>query len=425
LAETTSDTGKRVLLVTFNGALVTYLNSLAPDELYNVDVRTYHRFARGYLASQNRMRHGAIANPDRRRGLIRRAVQDAIATNGGHTLLARPLGMFSDEFEWIAKSGIQTASDYTNAERVGRAGIRMARSDRAMLFAIYQRYLNLRKEAGFDYDWDDVATAALDAFHQDQSPKMYQHVVIDEGQDFSPVMLKSLAAAIPGDGSLTFFGDVAQQIYGTRISWRSAGLANPRTWNFEENYRNSKQIAQLGLAISRMPYFQGTVDLVVPREPRADGPLPTIVRCDSVAAELRFAVDQAVRLATTRSVAILMRDRDRETYFLDELAEREVAVRRLHATMRTWTSGPGVAVGTYHAAKGLEFDTVILPCCDENVLPDPDRVASWSLDEAMAEDGRLLYVAVTRAKTGLIITHSRTLTPLLPADNSLYQRVEV
>jgi hypothetical protein len=32
-------------LVTFNNALVTYLQHLRPAELANVDVRTYHRFA--------------------------------------------------------------------------------------------------------------------------------------------------------------------------------------------------------------------------------------------------------------------------------------------------------------------------------------------------------------------------------------------
>src|SRR5882672_2200889 len=39
------------LLVTFNRALVTYLKFIAPDELRNVTVENYHKFARGYLNS--------------------------------------------------------------------------------------------------------------------------------------------------------------------------------------------------------------------------------------------------------------------------------------------------------------------------------------------------------------------------------------
>jgi len=57
-------------------------------------------------------------------------------------------------------------------------------------------------------------------------------------------MLQSLVAAVPEGGSITFFGDVAQQIYGGRISWRNAGLQvdNSHIWRFDQNYRNSKEI---------------------------------------------------------------------------------------------------------------------------------------------------------------------------------------
>ena len=98
---------------------------------------------------------------------------------------------------------------------------------------------------------------------------MYRHIVIDEGQDFSPMMLRSLAAAVPSDGSLTFFGDTAQQIYGNKVSWRDAGLHVQKPWHFEENYRNTPEIARLAMAIAAMPYFHGTADLVVPRTVRA------------------------------------------------------------------------------------------------------------------------------------------------------------
>jgi superfamily I DNA/RNA helicase len=423
LAESLGDSAQKVLLVTFNNALVTYLESLKPAGWYGVDVRTYHRFARGYLSRRGLMGFNSIVKPDRRESLIQQAVREERSVVGDDPLLARPLGMFSDEFAWIAKSGIRTEAEYTSVERVGRAGTRIVKRDRTLLFRVYVRYLQLRSMAGYNYDWDDVALAVADAFRQDVGARMYRHIVIDEGQDFSPAMLRSLAAALPSGGSMTFFGDVAQQIYGTRISWRSAGLEHPEIWTFKENYRNSRQIARLGLAISRMPYFQGTADIVEPREPKADGPLPTMVRCKTVAAETHFALEQAERQSGTRTVAILMRNRDREEHYLSVLEKASVPARRLHADMRAWTPSPGVFVGTYHAAKGLEFDTVILPYCSDNVLPDPSRVEALSLDEAMAEEGRLLYVAVTRAKSSLIITHSAAVSPLLPVDGELYQRV--
>jgi superfamily I DNA/RNA helicase len=35
-----------------------------------------------------------------------------------------------------------------------------------------------------------------------------------------------------------------------------------------------------------------------------------------------------------------------------------------------WQAGPGIRYGTYHSAKGLEFDAVILPFCNHEKLPD-------------------------------------------------------
>jgi hypothetical protein len=148
-----------------------------------------------------------------------------------------------------------------------------------------------------------MATAVCEELDGDGSTRRYKHIVIDEGQDFSPEMIRSLAKAIPHDGSLTFFGDMAQQIYGRRMSWKSAGLKVSKVWEFKENYRNTKQVAALGLAISRMPYFKETPDLVEPVAPKADGPLPALVECSSIQHEISLVRDQAIQAATGQTVA--------------------------------------------------------------------------------------------------------------------------
>jgi DNA helicase IV len=66
VADERADHGGRTLLVTFNRALVTYLEHLFPPELRDVDVRTYHHFARGYLASCGLMSFNAICDNDLR-----------------------------------------------------------------------------------------------------------------------------------------------------------------------------------------------------------------------------------------------------------------------------------------------------------------------------------------------------------------------
>lgn len=415
------DPGSRVLLVTFNKMLVTYLRSIAAPELANVEVRNYHHFARGYLDYRGKMGWNKIADGDARERLIGQALDEAVAEHGPLKVFDRPASAFAEEIAWIAKSGILNLSDYIEAERVGRSALRITRKDRPMVWELYERYQHIRRDAQYWYDWDDVAIAVHHEMQSDTSARYYKHVVIDEGQDFSPAMLRSLAAAIPDDGTLTFFGDVAQQIYGTRVSWRSAGLHPPKEWKFEENYRNTKQIAQLAVAIAGMPYYVGTPDLVVPNKPKADGPLPTIVTCATDSAETDFVISQAKSLCRTQSVAILLRRRDREDRFLNALARSGVPLQRLHRDANKWFSGPSISVGTFAAAKGLEFDTVLIPYCNDDMMPDPERLDVFDdPEDGLGEEGRLLYVAVTRARSGLIFVHSRELTQLLPDDPSLY-----
>lgn len=410
----------RTLLLTFNQALVTYLNHLKPPELRDVVIETYHKFARGYLNSRGKMGYNLICDPDLRRSLISQAIANVTERYEKSKFFDRPLAFFMDEIEWILSHGIENEEQYKEDERVGRVGTNLARKLRGVMFEILKEYLELRSQSGKTYDWDDIAYYVRQEYLQDNNPRLYRHIIIDEGQDFSPEMIRSLASAIPEDGSLTFFGDVAQQIYGQRTSWRFAGLKVPQTWEFKENYRNTKQIARLGLAISEMPYFEGIADIIEPTSPRADGPLPTLVECDSRQKQIDVTARVAQDSGRTKSVAVLFKDRDQERFIRARLPGE---AKRLHRDMDSWSDGPGIYYGTYHSAKGLEFDLVILPFLEEENLPDPDHIASHGEDDALTHDGRLIYVAVTRAKTDLLLLYSDTLTPLLPTESSLYRRV--
>ncbi len=410
----------RTLLLTYNRALVTYLEHLQPPEFRNVKIENYHKFARGYLSSVGKMDFDSICDPDLRCLLIREAVSQVAQRSKKSKFFDRPLKFFQDEITWILSHGIETEEQYKAVTRVGRVGTNLARKLRGTMFDIRNEYLDLRSQNGKMYDWDDIAYHVHQEFLQDDRPRHYRHIIIDEGQDFSPEMIRSLASAIPEDGSLTFFGDVAQQIYGQRTSWRSAGLTVPQTWEFKENYRNTKQIARLGLEISKMPYFVGIADIVEPTFPRADGQLPTLVECDSREKQLTVAASVAEDSGTTKSVAILFKNRQQEKLISIKLPSN---AKRLDGNMSSWSDGPRIYYGTFHSAKGLEFDLVILPFLEKDNLPDSEHVSSHGEADALIRDGRLIYVAVTRAKTELLLLHTGTLTPLLPTEASLYERV--
>lgn len=88
--------------------------------------------------------------------------------------------------------------------------------------------------------------------------------------------------------------------------------------------------------------------------------------------------------------------------------------------------GEKIRLMTVHAAKGLEFHTVLIPDCNERMFPHgnmPDK-------EQVEEERRLFYVAMTRAKESLELLYlvgdsqrsrlpSRFLNPLLYSSPSL------
>jgi superfamily I DNA/RNA helicase len=418
LANPTLSHGGKVLLLAFNNALLRYFESFEDLRNANVDIRTYHHFARGYLQARGKMSYSAICDPRNQEELVEAAVQKEQADHPTEAILRRPTRFLIDEINWLMQHGVTKLKIYEAARRTGRAGARLAPVERKHVFALYKTYLSLRAAKGKMYDWDDLATAVITELAVDKSARMYRHVVIDEGQDFSLTMLQSLAALIPPDGTLTFFGDMAQQIYGHKLSWRDAGLHPKKVWEFQENYRNTQQIAALALAIARMPYFIGTPDLVQPNNPSAAGPPPALVACSTAKGEFEFVGKTANTLSGSGSVAVLMATRDEETA-LKRLLPRDSI--QLHKDMSAWKHEPRVYYGTFAAAKGLEFDSVIVPRLSANRFPDPKEIEAYGIDGASALAGKQLYVATTRARANLVMTYVEKPSSLLPSGN-LYTR---
>jgi DNA helicase-2/ATP-dependent DNA helicase PcrA len=69
---------------------------------------------------------------------------------------------------------------------------------------------------------------------------------------------------------------------------------------------------------------------------------------------------------------------------------------------------PSVALMTVHAAKGLEFDSVLLTGMEEEIFPYL-RLGSYEIED-VDEERRLAYVAITRARRQLVITHAAART---------------
>ncbi len=85
--------------------------------------------------------------------------------------------------------------------------------------------------------------------------------------------------------------------------------------------------------------------------------------------------------------------------FVAELDERAAAQ---HAP-----TVEGVTLATLHAAKGLEWDAVFLVGVSEGLMP----ISLAETDDAVAEERRLLYVGITRAREHLQLSFARARNP--------------
>lgn len=86
------------------------------------------------------------------------------------------------------------------------------------------------------------------------------------------------------------------------------------------------------------------------------------------------------------------------TAFLDEVALMQEQMNKQNRDTHA------VSLMTLHAAKGLEFDLVILPGLEEGIIP---TTRSLNLNDSVEEERRLFYVGITRAKEHLLIMHTK------------------
>ncbi len=82
----------------------------------------------------------------------------------------------------------------------------------------------------------------------------------------------------------------------------------------------------------------------------------------------------------------------------------EIALMQEHYKSNETQQTNPVLLMTLHAAKGLEFDLVVIAGFEEGLLPSNRSLAD---EDAIEEERRLLYVGITRAREYLLLTHSR------------------
>jgi len=242
--------------------------------------------------------------------------------------------------------------------------------------------------------------------------------VVDECQDITAGQLRFLAAlAGTSTDALFFAGDLGQRIFQQPFSWTQYGVdIRGRSRTLRINYRTSHQIRSQ--ADQLLDPESRDVDGNVQDRRGAisifNGPEPDIRECDDTDSETEQVADWIEQHRseglTPREFGIFVRSEAEITRAESALQLAELSYERLQpSAMRL---GSKATLSTMHLAKGLEFRTVIVMACDEDVIPNAERIKAITddsdLDEVVATERHLLYVACTRARDHLLITSGDT-----------------
>ena len=248
----------------------------------------------------------------------------------------------------------------------------------------------------------------IEALEQPITLPEFEHVLIDEYQDVNRAQVELLEKLAPEN--LFAVGDPRQAIYG----WRGASVEcivelardpSTRVIALTRSFRSPKPIADLAAHIIAPMGLGGLVG--------SDDRATIQVRAFSQESHEHAYVADHIRSLSVplEEVFVLARTRKQLESFSDALADRSI--------VHTFEEGPGVRLATIHAIKGLEAEAVFVIGAHKASFPcktpdDPLEEVFGKRYDRESEERRLLYVALTRAKRFLSISHTSETTYFIP-----------
>ncbi|WP_039918686.1 3'-5' exonuclease [Cellvibrio mixtus] len=263
--------------------------------------------------------------------------------------------------------------------------------------------------------WERQVLSVIKGVEQEHIPRaQYGAVLIDEGHDFEAEWLKLIVGMIdPETNALLLLYDDAQAIYKKKsnlnFTLSSVGIqARGRTSILKLNYRNTREILHFAFDFAK-EYLQekdadeDSVPLIKPQMGGKSGQVPAFRLLSNRAQELSFIRtclkkwhDDGVAWS---DMAVIYCHHNFGEALMHELNQHTVPNVWMGDSKNRRNYDPlenKVLLVTRQSSKGLEFPRVIV--AGLGVLKDDE--------EAMPEEARLLYVAMTRAQQFLLLTSS-------------------
>ena len=260
------------------------------------------------------------------------------------------------------------------------------------------------------------------------SSNTYDYILCDEVQDLTPRVLRKM---YDRTAHLVVAGDSNQSIYPEDPRWREKtvtineipSLIHGNDFELTIIERLTESIVKAVKSFLRLNIFNSRVNLT-----RSDTKI-SLCRANSTSAEISFVIQNATRVVSRGyTAAILIPTQKEIVSFANKALEAEgkstwssktnqygkVDFGALNSHLRNngvkmqyigngygeFKSNPDyIVLMTYHSAKGLDFDYVYVPFCNDHLW------ISYNQDTAKT----LFMVAMTRARMNLYLTYTGSL----------------
>lgn len=395
LAETVCTSQQKVLFTTFTKNLAIDIEEnlktlCSPETLGKIEIKNLDAWVHSFLRSQ-KYEHRIVYNRQKE-------AKDAweIALGIKNVSLGLSDKFYEEELDQvILAQGISSLDEYRMARRAGRGTI-LNRSKRDAIWPVFEEYRNQLSSRKLK-EVDDAYRDAADLLKAN-SGLAYRSIVIDETQDFGPQALKLIRSMVPeARNDLFFVGDGHQRIYNrNKAALSRCGIdIRGRSRKLYINYRTTDEIRRQALA-----YLEGCeiddldegIDEMKRYKSLAHGETPFVEsygNLEEAKKSLLKHLEDWTQAQTERSLITCVISPNQATRdALHQACKGRWKAALIEANNSASSEGADICFATMHRAKGLEFDQVI---AISNLTIDSDV-------EDTADQRRLLYVAMTRAK---------------------------
>lgn len=207
--------------------------------------------------------------------------------------------------------------------------------------------------------------------------KIFDHIAVDEVQDFLPIQLGTLDKL--SAFSMTLTGDIKQKIFNTNNdNWDELGVNVDNYYELKEVHRSTIQTINFANALI------GNTENII-NDNSGKKPLLNITKNYNSSIEMAIEDIKAIKENNKEATIVVLYPDSKHIYNIDKSLQA-AGIDSYVAVKDQWDFTKEVAVTNYHQVKGLEFDNVIILGLTE--------LETYGFNNKE----KLLYTILTRAK---------------------------